>query len=126
MTIAVETIACADTIIDSWIVRNQHGRGFDFEKERRDMFKKLDELVDEMYAPRESIEIFKFFAAAAIDIPINNQEELVRDLIGDVQSWKNNYDKTLRSYPFAAAMAKSIFMVVKVIYNHEVDDEPVG
>jgi hypothetical protein len=126
MTIAVETIACANTIIDSWIGRNQQGRGFDFEKERRDMFKKLDELVDEMYAPRESIEIFKFFAAAAIDIPINNQEELVRDLIVDVQSWKNNYDKTLRSYPFAAAMAKSIFMVVKVIYNHEVDDEPVG
>lgn len=121
MTIIEEVFTIAHIINTSWFERNNNNDpNFDYDKERTSMFEELNDATKDLNTDLASLAYLKYFAVQVIDISDEAQElhrEYVNKLHEDIETWKNDYDKTLPTNEFVKISSEALHDAINMIYN---------
>tara|TARA_Y100000741_G_scaffold355498_1_gene331006 strand:+ start:1689 stop:2057 length:369 start_codon:yes stop_codon:yes gene_type:complete len=122
MTITEEVFTISDLINASWFKRNNNNDPeFDYDKERSTMFEELNNATKELNTDLATLAYLKYFAAQVIDISDEAQElhrEYIDRLREDINTWNNDYDKTLPTYSFVKIASDALYQAIDIVYNN--------
>ena len=85
------------------------------------MFEELNDATKELNTDLATLTYLKYFAAQVIDIS-DEAQELHREYIDrvreDINTWNNDYDKTLPTYSFVKIARDALYQAIDIIYNN--------